>query len=110
MFAGECGIAGEESEVGMGKGGRADLLDEGDLIAHGFQLSDGFLIVHQDKVGRGEGRIAQGFVQFLAAQRCGSNDSDAVVSWHVLVGMLFRRVDRDVLEWSHQALLPAPLC
>ena len=98
VLAGQLGTPGEEGEVGMGERGRRDLLDKRHLVADRLQLADRFLIVHQDKIGCGKWRLAKSFVQFLAAQGRGSDDSNAVVRWHDLVAVFFRRLDCDVLQ------------
>jgi hypothetical protein len=76
------GMPGKKSKIGTQKGAGADGLNKRDFIADGLQLAECLAIVQKDEIGSRKGAGCQGVIEFFAAERCGSHDSDTVIVIH----------------------------
>jgi hypothetical protein len=82
VFESERLLAGEEGEVHALERIGIDTLDEGDFVADGFEAAEFGLVIHENEVGIGKGRVGESVVEFFATQRTGSHNGNFLLIGH----------------------------
>ena len=55
-----------------------DALDETDLVAHGFELAEGFVVIEQANIGGGKVALVEHLGNFFSLEGGGADDGGAV--------------------------------